>query len=342
MLAALGGGQGCASCQQRAVCSQVGINNPENLTLRRQLLSFGTSETCKEMLSRNAPLKLAEDAPIIGRFYPRNCVHQELPNGGLVIQFDGEGYAWTNVSKKLTFTTGARIEYSPDFRCSSDDAIYAYFPTRNVERSQFSLKQLEVGSMGGGFLSGWVNPVAETFGRQLFVGKLGEGFTVIRQTNEDVEFGLGIIPVGQHPQKPFRVSTEGRRTYENARVDIHQNQRDFIGPIVVRDSGQAIYLNATVDGTPAVDLFVYARDEADPAMRAYIDSVAPLPMPPARALTDVVIQGRPYRRTVPVKVGTYYVVFDNTATAGPTMPPGNLLDDRAATVNYAVQVGDAP
>jgi hypothetical protein len=320
----------------------VGINNPENRTLRRQIMSFGTSETCKEMLSRNAPLKLAEDAPVIGRFFPRNCVHQELPNGNIVLQFDGEGYAWTNVSRKLTFVTGARIEYAPDFRCSSDDAIYAYFPTRNVERSQFNLRQLEVSSVAGGFLSGWVNPVAETFGRQLFVGKLGEGFTVIRDTNQDIEFGMGIIPVGQHPTKPFRLSTDARRTYENARVDVHQNQRDFVGPIVVRDSGQALYLTASVDGTPAVDLFVFARDEADPAMRAYIDSVQAAPMPPSRTLNDVVVAGRPYRRTVPVKAGTYYVVFDNTRTAGPTMPPTHLLDDRAATVSYAIQVGDAP
>jgi hypothetical protein len=38
----------------------------------------------------------------------------------------------------------------------------------------------------------------------------------------------------------------------------------------------------------------------------------------------------------------YYVVFDNTPTAGSTSPPMNAFDDRAATIRYAVQLGDAP
>ncbi len=335
------GGQGCASCGQRAVCSQVGINDPENLTMRRQLLAFGTGETCKEMLARNAPLKLSEDAPIIGRFFPRNCVFRELPGGNLVIQFEGDGYGWTNVSRKLTFTSGATVEYSPDFRCSNESAIYAYFPARKIERSQFQLRTLEVGNVAGGLLGGFVTPVAESFARQMVSGKLSEGFTVIRNDDGNIEFGIGIIPAGQHPTKPFKLASNGKLTYENARVEVHQGQRDFIGPIVIRDSGQAIALTLMLDGAPGLDVMLLGTDEAQPALAAYIASTAAPPMPPARVLNDVLVQGRPYKRSVPVRPGTYYVVLDHTATAGGTSPPNNVFDERGAVVSYAVQIGDA-
>ena len=45
---------------------------------------------------------------------------------------------------------------------------------------------------------------------------------------------------------------------------------------------------------------------------------------------------------LPVAKGRYYLVIDNTATAGRIAPPPNLFDDRAALVNYAVELGDAP
>ena len=47
-------------------------------------------------------------------------------------------------------------------------------------------------------------------------------------------------------------------------------------------------------------------------------------------------QGQEFRLSIGQK-GTWWIVFDNTATiAGGTRPPGNLLDDRSAVVSYAV------
>jgi len=43
-----------------------------------------------------------------------------------------------------------------------------------------------------------------------------------------------------------------------------------------------------------------------------------------------------------VPPGTYYVVFDNSTSAGQVAPAINLLADPAATISYAVQIGDAP
>jgi hypothetical protein len=48
------------------------------------------------------------------------------------------------------------------------------------------------------------------------------------------------------------------------------------------------------------------------------------------------------QQSIPLPKGVYYVVFDNTPTAGAVSPPNNPLDDRAAVVNYVLQIGDAP
>src|SRR5262249_20300189 len=97
----------CAACGPSSICSAVSgpINDPSNRTLRRNLMAFGLGQFCTQMTSREAPLKLAADAPIIGRFYPQQCTQQVLDNGDLWVQFSGFGYAWTNLSKKVTFTS---------------------------------------------------------------------------------------------------------------------------------------------------------------------------------------------------------------------------------------------
>jgi hypothetical protein len=59
-------------------------------------------------------------------------------------------------------------------------------------------------------------------------------------------------------------------------------------------------------------------------------------------MADVAAAVTPYKKSLPVAKGRYYFVVDNTATAGRVSPPQTAFDDRAALVNYAVQVGDAP
>ena len=51
--------------------------------------------------------------------------------------------------------------------------------------------------------------------------------------------------------------------------------------------------------------------------------------------------GQEVRRAFPVSPGTYYLVFDNTPTAGQVAPPVTAFDDRAAVVSYLIQIGDA-
>ncbi len=81
--AALGGSSaGCASCAQSYLGIMPGtINDPANRTLRREILNYGIGQFCTELVKHSAPLKLADDQPAIGRFFPTSCSTKQLPNG---------------------------------------------------------------------------------------------------------------------------------------------------------------------------------------------------------------------------------------------------------------------
>lgn len=334
--------QGCASCagtgQRMLGVIEGPINDPANRSLRRSILSFGLGEFCHQMTTHDAPLKMSEDSPVIGRFYPRTCAQKELENGDLFVTFSGDGYAWTNISKKLTFTTSGSIEYNQDFLMDGS-TMYAYFRTKTLSSSDFKTHIIE--QPVASFLS-QLTPIGDTFGKQLVSGKLGEGFTVIREANGTADFGLGIIEKGQRPFHPFDIHGGDRITYENIRTEIHQNQRDFVGPIEIEDSGRALYMTANIDGVPAVDVLVLAKDTGDASFRLYFDYPVAGPLSGPPIFGDVAQAGVEYRRTLPVPKGQYFVVFDNTPSAGTVAPTMNPLDDRAAVVNYVIQVGDAP
>src|SRR5689334_17572959 len=115
-LTLLGTGSGCAGCGQCALGALQGpINDPSNRALRRDILAKGIDKFCQEMTRHNAPLSLQAGTPSIGRFFPRTCTLQTLPTGDLSVQFSGVGYAWTNVSKKVSFTMDGNVTYDADF-----------------------------------------------------------------------------------------------------------------------------------------------------------------------------------------------------------------------------------
>ncbi|WP_146651069.1 hypothetical protein [Labilithrix luteola] len=307
--------------------------------MRKSLMKTAMGDFCKQMLQRNAPLRLAPDSPVIGRFYPTQCVAPEGED--LYVNFSGFGYAFTNVTKKMTFTMAATGLYRYDFLITEGDRcdIYAYFRPTRIDASDFRTHRLE--SSTASMLNS-LTSMGDSFGKQLMGQKLQEGFTVIRftETNTD-EFGLGIVPLGQKPFHPFQVHGNDRITYENERVEIHQNQRDFIGPILVEDEGRSLYVTASVDGAPAVDMLIMRKAEAEASLNLYYEYPQSGPLAGAPIAGDIVQAGTQLKRAVPVSPGMYYVVFDNTPTAGQVNPPVNALDDRAAVVNYLIQIGDA-
>ena len=336
------GSAGCASCAgtgQRALgVIQGPINDPGNRSLRRSILSFGLNEFCHQMVTHDAPLKLTDDSPVIGRFYPTTCAQRELDNGDLYVTFSGFGYAFTNVSKKTTFESSGSVQYDQDFLMDGS-TMYAYFRTRKLDASDFHTKTIEQPIAN---VVNQLSPIADMFGRQLLTTKLGQGFTVIREADGTADFALGTVEKGKRPFHPYDVHGSNRLTWENLRVEIHQNERDFIGPIEVDDDGRALYLTANVDGGLAIDVLLMSRSDGDASLKLYTDYPMVGPLAGSPSVSDVAQPGVEYRRTLPVPKGQYWVVLDNSASAGQVAPPNNPLDDRAVTVNYVVQIGDTP
>jgi hypothetical protein len=334
---------GIGSCSPNTVCKLSGpINDPSNRTLRRSIMAFGLDQFCEQMTRRNAPLKLTPDAPVIGRFYPQHCTQRVLDNGDLWTQFEGFGYAWTNLSKKVTFTSAATIQYNQDFRCADDNSIYAYFDARTVSPPDFTLRVIE--QPMANLVQGWIQPFADTFGRQMVSGKLAQGFTVIRGDDGSTDFDLGHLRLGTRPAHPFNTHGSDRIALESDRTSVYVNERDFIGPLAVEDGGRALYLTMQLDGQALVNVAIVSKNEGDASLEQYKNygPAGPLVYPPRFA--DVLQYGVRYQRAVPLPPGMYYVVIDNTSSAGratmaPVLPFGV---DAAAVVSYAIQIGDAP
>jgi hypothetical protein len=332
---------GCAALEQKAVCVIRGpLNAPSNYSLRRAIMKHGLSEFCHEMLTHEAPIALSPGMPTVGRFFPKNCTQSTLPNGDLFIQFDGFGYAFTPLSKKLTFTMSGAVEYDQDFRIGDDCNIFAYFRTKDVKGSNFQTHVVE--QPVASFLNS-LTTFSSDVGRQLVSGKLGEGFTVIQDNHQHFDFTLGLLPIGQKPQHPFDIHGDGRIRYESTRAEVHQEQRDFIGPIEVNDDGRAIYVDATLDGIPALDVLVMRKEDAEVSLGLYYNYPSAGPLDANVVYGDVIAGGKPYTQQFKVPKGSYYVVLDNTSSAGKVAPPAavTILDDHAAAISYSVELGDA-
>ncbi|MCL2724985.1 MAG: hypothetical protein FWD69_11170 [Polyangiaceae bacterium] len=311
------------------------LNDPANRSMRQALLRQGMGDFCKQMLERNAPLRLSPDSPIIGRFYPTHCVAPESED--LFVRFDGFGYAYTNVTKKMTFNMSATVHYRYDFLLTEGDRcdVYAYFRPNRIEASDFRTHVIE--APAASLLNG-LTSMGDTFGNQLVASKLRGGFTVIRTTATNTnEFGLGIVPIGQKSFHPYQVHGKDRVTYENERVEVHQNERDFVGPIVV-DSGRALFVTASLDGAPAARVMIMRKAEAEASLNLYYASPQAGPLAASPLTSDILQAGVPFMRAISVPPGMYYVVFDNSL--GQVSPPAGVLDDRAAVINYLIQIGD--
>jgi hypothetical protein len=333
-----------ASCGQSSLSILPGVvNNPANLSLRREILSYGQRQMCGEMQKRSVPLRLRDDDPATGRFYPTSCLAQELANGHLMVQFGGFGFAWTNLTRRMGFEASAGVEYEQDFLMDGD-TMYVYFRPVSTTAAKFTTRLIEqpatvaVGTLplaqGGAY--------ADALGAQLMKNELARGFTVIREDDGAVQFGLGIVEKGKRPPEPFQRQGNGKLLLVNERTEVHQNQRDFVGPLQVSGDDEALTITLSVDGAPSVDVLIVPRGPADPWLQSYTTQAAPAPPPSPPRFDDAVPGGMIWRRTLPLPRGLYYLVIDNTATAGRTQPAGQPHDDRAALVSVGIELGDAP
>lgn len=325
------------------------VNDGTNRTLRREILAFGTDSLCEELMKRSVPLKLNPDDPAFGRMFPAACTLKEMPNGDLLVEFAGMGYAWSNLTKRVGFSATAAVHYEQDFRLDGSTA-YVYFRPRAATSRRFDTHMVEESALPSSLLAsvlpgstpqGFVTQI----GDGLLVNQLGEGFTVIREADGDATFGIGTLEPGDEPLAAYERTNESRVLYANERVEIHANQRDYLGPIDVPENGMALYLTVMVEGAPQVDVQVYPRAAANTWLSQYVTQAQAGPPPAMPLLDDTVVasaDGQPTRRLVRVPSGQYFIVLDNTATAGRTAPFVVGKDDRAALVHVAIEVGDAP
>ena len=333
-----------ATCGQSALGIMPGVvNNPANLSLRRAILSWGQSQICAEVQKRSVPLRLRDDDPATGRFFPTACFAQELSNGNLMIQLGGFGYVWTNLTKRMGFEASAGVEYEQDFLMDGG-TMYVYFRQRSTTAASFTTRMIEQpAALPLGTLPlAQGSALTNALGTQLMRSEIARGFTVIRDDDGSVQLGLGVVEKGKRPPEPYNREASKKLLLANERTEVHQQQQDFIGPVEGPGDGEALSLTVNVDGAPAVDLLIVPRGPADPWLQAYTSQPAPAPPPTSPLLDQEVPAGAVFRRTVALPRGFYYLVIDNTSVAGRTQPSMVAQDDRAALVSYAVQIGDAP
>jgi hypothetical protein len=319
------------------------INDPANKSLRFDLLKFGLDQFCKEMRERGAPLKLRDGEPVLGRFFANGCNSQVIDDESrksLIVQYSGVGYGWTNLTQRLGFESSGLVEYAPDFQLQ-DGAMYIYFRPRNVASASFRTLIVESTLAQTGMAVTGVNP--DQLGHDIVDGQLRRGFTVVRYgSSGETDFGMGVIPVGSKPFRPFIVQSEDKVTLDDDRTEVHANQQDLVGGLVVPNDDQALYVTVQVEGAPAVDLFVLRKDDGDRFVDHYVHNTGPSALPAPPLLSDTIAGGAAQKRVVPVSKGTYYLLFDHSSVIGQAAPPAIQGDDRAARVDYVVEVGDKP
>ena len=331
-----------ASCGQRTLGMMPGVvNDPGNRSLRQSLLAYGMKTFCEDARRRSVPLRASPEDPATGRYYMSQCATRELANGNLLLQFGGSGFLWTNVTGRVGFEAGGAVEYETDFLMDGS-TMYVYFRRRSTSATSFNVRSYEfsaTATVGGLPFGGGGDSVAHSVGSQVLAQEIGRGFTVMRQANGDIEFGVGLVEVGERPAKLAPKADDGTAVLLADRTELHRGQRDFLGPLEV-PKGARLRLQVGVDGAPAADVLLLPRGLAEPWLTAYVGQPT-LTAPPGQPLTDdAVVPGRVLRRELIVPPGTYYVVIDNTSTAGRSAPTSYPGDDRAALVIYSLGVTD--
>lgn len=338
-LAALSG-TGCASCERAGMAGlslmSGTINDPANKSLRRGMMSFALDRACKEMMMRTTALREGGETsgaatnPTNGRFFPRSCTQTTAPNGDLVISFSGVGYTYASVVHKVTFEASASIQYDQDFLMSGDD-LYAYFRTKQLVQTNFQLKVIESTLPA---MANQLTGFGDKYAKQLMNERLRDGFTVRRRPDSETDFRAGIVQLGTWPKVSYQV--KGGLVLVNDRTEVHEQQRDFLGPFSIDEAEQILTVTGKIDGAPAMNVLVMEDSAVKPWIEKYL-TVGEVTPPPSKPLQQAVVkQNEQFQLDVTGK-GVYWIVFDNTGTIpGGAKPPGNLLDDRAAVANYSV------
>jgi hypothetical protein len=318
------------------------INDPANKSLRFDLLKFGLEQFCQEMQRRGVALKLRDGEPNLGRFFATSCQSQVIDDPArqsILVRYAGRGFAWTNVTQRVGFESQGLIEYAPDFQMH-EGSMYIYFRPRNVDSTAFKTTLVESQIANTGIVFTGVQP--DQVGQNIVQSQLRRGFTVVRKDDSgETDFSLGVVAPGQSPFHPFQIMQSDRQTLDNDRTEVHAGQQDYIGGFTVEGNDSALYLTMTLDGASEVDILLLPKPVADSLLLQYT-STAGAAAPTQSAFGTVLRSGNVLKQYMPVPAGTYALLVDNSNRVGQAAPPVTLLDDRAARVDYLVQVGERP
>lgn len=326
------------------------ISGPVNASpaLRWFLFSnFGASRMCPEMLKRGMPIRSADRAPTTGRFFPMQCNY--VVNDAtqtVTLQFAGTGYVFMNPMKRVGFSATGSVEYRPDFQIADDDIYVWGRLNRTVQGPSFQLGYVENGLIDLATNLPGLGTMANFLGSQVVSSEMTRGFTVVHNEDKGDLFALGLISPPQKPFRPFDVSQTERYTFANETTDVHQNQRDFLGPFEIVEGGQALFLTLQNQG-PAVDIMIVDKNVGDAWRDGYQRGLpAAMGPPPGPVLAGGPLSANASeQRRYPLAPGLYYVVVDNTATAGLVSPPFGLLNplgvgDAISRLSYVAQLGE--
>jgi hypothetical protein len=314
------------------------LNNDPNLRWWA-FKTFGAQRVCPEMLKASVPLRFQEGQPITGRYFPTSCTHSiNDQNRSILVNVSGTGYAYMPTVKRIGFNLSVSVEYAFDYRFE-DDGVWAWGKlTRVAAGPDFRIVSVENKIADIATILTPAGTAANSVGGQVVTGFLQRGFTVIENDDGSKEFSLGVLPPGRHPLRPIEVDADDEAlTFANETTQVAAGQRDFLGPFEVADDDQAIQLKGSLTGN-AVELMVYTKAAADGWREAWQQGggVAPMSMP----ITSAPIQPGPFSKRFKLRPGVYYVVVDNTASAGQVSPPVGLINivDPVSTLTYVAQL----
>lgn len=326
-----------------AGCPCAGTVVNANPQLRWWLFSnFGASRICPEMLKVGVSLKTDSASPAIGRFFPMTCNYSvDDARQTVAVSFAGTGYGYMMPAKRVGFSCSGTIELRPDFAISDEDIYVWGRLNRIIQGPDFRIGYIENAAFNVASNIPPFGTVANFFGNQVLTGELTKGFTVVANEDRGNEFTLGILTPPLKPIKPFKVQDDERYTFANESIDVHGNQRDYLGPFEV-SNGQALYLTMTVQG-PTVDVMIVNKQVGDMWRESY-QTGQPLGPAPGPVLGGAPASPGPVStKRFALPPGLYYVVIDNTQYAGlvaPPIQPLNPLSDPVARVSYVAQVGE--
>ena len=306
--------------------------------------NFGANKICPEMLKRSVSIRLQDRSPAMGRFFPVGC-NYNVDNSAetVTVHVTGTGYGYMMPAKRVGFSITTSVEYRSDFQVAGDDAYVWARLNRIVQGPNFQLGYVENPVIDIAANIPPFGSIANFLGDQVVKGEMTKGFTVVHNMETETnEFSLGILFPPQKPYRPFNVSATERLTYANETIDVHQNQRDYLGPFEIVEAGQALFLMLNVVG-PAVDVMVVDKRTGDVWREAYQTGKPMGPAPGPVLAGGPLYPGTNDNRRYPLSQGLYYVVVDNTMYAGTLAPPTSLLNplgDAVARVSYVAQLGE--